>query len=105
MSSSSILKGNVFGIIIADCIGFTFLSLAISIISFVGGIPSLGPFKQWIIIFASGVITVVLLIIGMSVALISSKKGFDPDNFMSPILTTLSDVIGMLLLMRLIILI
>ncbi len=106
LSTSSTLKANLIGIILTACIGFTFLSGAISLISIVAGIPSLEPFKQWFIIFTSGVTTVILLIIiGMPVAIISSRKGLDPDNFMSPILTTLGDVIGMLLLVGLIILI
>ena len=105
-SFSSTFKGDFMGIFITACIGFTFLSISISIISFVAGIPSMEPLIQWFIIFVSGVLTVIILIFaGIPVALISTKKGLDPDNFMSPILTTLGDVVGMLLLVGLIIII
>jgi mgtE-like transporter len=60
------------------------------------GIPiSISVFKYILIIILSGLIlTVLVVVLGIISAFIAFKRGMDPDNMVTPIVTTSGDFIG-----------
>lgn len=53
-----------------------------------------------LIMFVSGVLTSVVMIVGLLALLFAGfERGYDPDNLVGPIVTTLGDIFGMLFLL------
>ncbi len=53
-----------------------------------------------LIMFIAGLLTSVVLIFGLLVLIFAGfKRGYDPDNLVGPIVTTLGDIFGMLFLL------
>ncbi|MFX1351995.1 MAG: magnesium transporter, partial [Promethearchaeota archaeon] len=60
-------------------------------------------FALFVIILVSGILTTILMCgTGLFVAYVVVRKKLDPDNFTPPIITTLGDAVGTLLLVFLI---
>lgn len=100
----SILKsenmwGSIIGLILSSSIGFSVLALLSNFIASLLGFNTLPIFTLWLIIFLSGITTILsVMVVGLVVALITFKQGLDPDNFSAPVVTTICDVIGIFLL-------
>jgi mgtE-like transporter len=98
---SQTLNTNYIATLIVGIVGFSFLGAASS---FLAGIIfkvsiQFDPILIFIVILASGLITtIIMFIIGIIVAIFSFKKGWDPDNITTPIVTTIADAIGILIL-------
>lgn len=80
------------------------ISVVIGVISWVAlqllGWPSATLFELVSIMLIAGTLTSVLLIFGLLGILFTGYKfGYDPDNLVGPIVTTLGDVFGMLFLL------
>ncbi len=98
---SQTLNTNYVATLIVGIVGFSFLGAASS---FLAGIIfkvsiQFDPILIFIVILASGLITtVIMFIIGIIVAIFSFRRGWDPDNITTPIVTTIADAIGILIL-------
>ena len=103
-SERSILKsenmwGSILGLLLSSSIGFSLLAFLSYFVAISLGFNTLPIGILWMIIFISGITTILsVMIVGLAVALITYKHGLDPDNFSAPIVTTISDVIGIFLL-------
>ncbi len=98
---SQTLNTNYIATLIVGIIGFSFLGAASSFLAGVLFKVSIqfDPILIFIVIFASGLITTgVMFIIGIVVAIFSFRKGWDPDNITTPIVTTIADATGILVL-------
>lgn len=104
-TETSILKsqnlwGSVIGLLTSSSIGFTFLSAIAYGSAVLLGFNTLPFATLCAIILLAGLSTVVMvMVVGVVAALVTFKGGLDPDNFSSPIVTTVSDLIGILLLL------
>ncbi|MEM3405913.1 MAG: magnesium transporter [Candidatus Pacearchaeota archaeon] len=92
-------KENVFGVL--------FLTILIAILSgamahylcILFKFPSAGLFKFiFIVLIASFLSDFTLIITGTIISFFSFRKGFDPDNLLFPLNTTISDIISILFL-------
>ncbi len=80
------------------------ISVVIGVISWLAlqllGWPSAALYELVGIMLISGVLTSVVLIFGLlALIFLGYKMGYDPDNLVGPIVTTLGDVFGMLFLL------
>jgi mgtE-like transporter len=91
----------VTGTLLIGFITFSFLGILIYFIMPVIGIDVnvIGFVKLMMIILGAGILLIISLV-GISVvsALYSFKKGVDPDNSVTPIVTTSGDALGILFL-------
>ena len=93
------LKGSVLGLLLSSSIGFTFLTILSYSVSMLLGFDTLPFGTLWTIILLSGITTILaVMAVGLIIAVITFRKGLDPDNFSAPVVTTTSDVIGIFLL-------
>jgi len=93
------LWGSVVGLLLSSSLGFSLLALLSNFIATLLGFNTLPTFTMWLIIFLSGITTILcVMVVGLVVALITFKQGLDPDNFSAPVVTTICDVIGIFLL-------
>ena len=98
---SEVLNTNYIATLIIGIIGFSFLGVAASFLASVIFKISLqfNPILIFIVILVSGLVTTGLMfIIGIVVAIFSFRKGWDPDNITTPIITTIADAIGIVTL-------
>ena len=96
------LKKNAIDTIILGVITFTFLAFFIYLISPIIGLDTseMTLFKLFGIMLGAGIILIVVVILlGISVAIYSFKKGVDPDNVVTPIITTSCDALGIICLL------
>ncbi len=64
-----------------------------------GVVPPFGLEVLLFVMLTSGLmLAAVLILVTISVALLSFSRGFDPDNFVTPIVTTAGDVLGIVFL-------
>ncbi len=106
LSISKPLRNSLLAVISVSIIGFVILGLGTVGLSPLIGIP--GPFfiKTLLVIFISGIITtIIVIIIGLIVALFAFRRGWDPDNITGPLVTTFGDLIGTVTLFTIILLI
>lgn len=95
------LKKNVLGAFLLGIISYTFLALFIMIIAPFIGISVESSFlpKIGLIMIGAGLmLTIVLIVATLIFARLSFKKGFDPDNVITPLVTTLGDLLGIICL-------
>jgi mgtE-like transporter len=80
----------------------TFASLAMFIYGIAYGTGVVPPFGLEVLLFimlSSGLMLAgVLILVTLFVALLSFSKGLDPDNFVTPVVTTAGDLLGIVLL-------
>ncbi len=101
VSDRELLK-NVGGAALLGALSFGILGVAIVTLA-----PYLGlafpPALYWkllgIIFFAGILLTCVVIIVALVSATISFNRGIDPDNTVTPLVTTTGDLVGILLLM------
>ncbi|UCF08950.1 MAG: magnesium transporter [Thermoplasmata archaeon] len=95
------LQENISRTLLLGIISYTFLTIFILLIS-----PLLGIFidsdillKTGYIMIATGLIlTFIVILVAIVVARFSYENGFDPDNTVTPIVTTLCDILGIIIL-------
>lgn len=80
------------------------ISIVIGVITWIAllllGWPSAALYEFVGIMFVAGVLTSVVMIVGLlALIFIGYKRGYDPDNLVGPIVTTLGDIFGMLFLL------
>jgi mgtE-like transporter len=99
------LRKNISSALLLGIISYTFLTIFILIVSpFIGiEIESGIILKTGYIMLATGLIlTVIVVAVAVLAARFSYENGFDPDNTVNPIVTTLCDVLGIIILMTMI---
>ncbi len=75
----------------------TFLTIAVSYIS---GLGVVAPLKILEIVVITGVsVSIVATLVGIGVAFVTYKYGWDPDNTTIPIITAIGDVAGVAILL------
>ena len=81
-------------------ITFTVLAILIYYIEYFGGLQMGMRLPEYMMIFISTGIVLVIMIsfISITTALISFKHGLDPDDMVSPVVTTCGDTLGIILL-------
>ncbi len=79
---------------------FTILAMFIYGIALVmGEVPPFGVEVLLFIMLSSGLMLAgVLILVTLSVALLSFSRGFDPDSFVTPVVTTAGDFLGIVFL-------
>ncbi len=99
------LQQNVLSTIILGIISYTSLTIFILIVSPLMGI-NIGSngaiilLKAGYIMLGTGLLlTAIVIVISVFVARFSFENGFDPDNTVIPVVTTLCDVLGIVCLM------
>lgn len=92
---NAVLASFINGIGISLLIGvFTWVAL------FVLGWESAPLFELVAIMLLAGVLTSVVMIVGLLLLIFAGfRRGYDPDNLVGPIVTTLGDIFGMLFLL------
>ncbi|UCH88203.1 MAG: magnesium transporter [Thermoplasmata archaeon] len=105
--NDKILLGNVLNIIILAVIVFSILiGIMIVILPLTGVTISIPIFKFVIVIFCAGMImTCLVVILGITSAFIAFKRGIDPDNVVTPIITTSGDMLGISIVIILVLMI
>lgn len=96
------LKKNAIDTLILGLITFTFLAIFIYLLSPLIGLEmgDLNLIKLLGIMLGAGIILLIVVIfLGISVAMFSFKKGVDPDNVVTPIVTTVCDALGIICLL------
>lgn len=99
------LRENIISIVILGIISYTMLSIFILVISPLLGVASESNgsdilLKAGLIMIGTGLLlTSIVIVIAIFVARFSFERGFDPDNTVIPIVTTLCDVLGIICLM------
>ncbi len=96
---------NISSALLLGIISYTFLTIFILFISPVIGID-IEPdilFKAGYVMLATGLtLTVIVIAVAVFVARFSFIKGLDPDNTVTPVVTTLCDVLGIIILISMI---
>ena len=89
-----LLITNILGLMFSGVLYFTGLALVGNLMSFYFLLP-INPLRLYIILLSSGLISVFcIMIFGMLVTFIAYKQGLDPDNFASPLMSNLGDLLG-----------
>ncbi len=89
------LRENVIGVLLLSLLTFGFLGCLVYVIS--------SSFKLVVIMIGAGMlVTFGVICLCIPTAIISFRKGIDPDNVVIPILTTGADVLGILCLLLMI---
>ncbi|MBU3901898.1 MAG: magnesium transporter [Candidatus Thermoplasmatota archaeon] len=89
------LRENVIGVLFLSFLTFVFLGCLVYVIS--------SSFKLVVIMIGAGMlVTFGVICLCIPTAIISFRKGIDPDNVVIPILTTGADVLGILCLLLMI---
>ncbi|RLF11691.1 MAG: hypothetical protein DRJ68_03875 [Thermoprotei archaeon] len=84
-------------IAVASSFYLTFLASAVS---YMAGFANIAPLKVLEVTLLSGIsLALVTLVVGIVVAFITYKYGWDPDNTTIPVITSIGDVTGVLLLL------
>lgn len=89
------LRENIIGVLLLSLLTFVFLGCLVYVIS--------SSFKLVVIMIGAGIIlTLGVICLCIPTAIISFRKGADPDNVVIPILTTGADVLGICCLLLMI---
>lgn len=89
------LRENIIGVLILSLLTFSFIGGIVYVIS--------SSFKLTFILVGAGtLLTIGVICLCIPAAMISFRKGADPDNVVIPILTTGADVLGILSLLLMI---
>ena len=100
LKSNGVLRSNVLALLSSGLISFSFLGLFVHILSTFTSVPSLGLVRFLSITLLSGT-CLTLFTIGLSLytCFASFKRGIDPDDYVVPIVTTTTDLVGILFLL------
>lgn len=99
------LQKNITSALLLGIISYTFLTIFILLVSPVIGIDIKSDIllKTGYIMLATGLIlTVIVIVVAVLAARFSYIKGFDPDNTVTPIVTTICDILGIIILITMI---
>ncbi len=105
MSFGRELRKNISSALLLGIISYTFLTIFVLLISPVIGIEIESDIvlKTGCVMLATGLIlTVIVIAVAVLAARFSYIKGFDPDNTVTPIVTTLCDILGIIILITMI---
>ncbi len=93
------LLSNISALTISGLISFASLGLFVYLLAHLTGIVDLGPMRFMSITLLSGT-CLISITVGVSVwaCFASFKRGMDPDDLVVPIVTTLADTVGIVLL-------
>jgi mgtE-like transporter len=99
------LKDNVMGIALLGIISYTTLTIFILLIAPIIGFS--GEANRIVnagyIMMSCGLLLIsIVIVVSVFVAKFSYEKGFDPDNMVTPVVTTLCDVLGIIIFMAII---
>ncbi len=107
-TKSKELKNDIIQALILGLAMISFLSVLIWAISPITGISTSGiePLEFFIIMFGAGLLmTLIVIFMSVTSAFISFKKGYDPDNTVTPIVTTTGDLMGITTLIIMVVLV
>ncbi len=98
------IQMNVFTAVCIGLLTYGILAILIYVIALFTGIQMDIGLTQFvtIVILAGGLLIFIISIVSVFTAFISFKRGLDPDNIVSPVVTTVSDTLGILFLILLI---
>ena len=99
------LQKNISSALLLGIISYTFITIFILLISPIIGIDIKSDIllKTGYIMLATGLIlTVIVIAVAVLAARFSYIKGFDPDNTVTPIVTTICDILGIIILITMI---
>ena len=94
------IQENLFTSILIGIIAYVILAILIYLIALFGGIQmGIGLVKFTSIIFGAGVLLVCIIsLVSVLTAFLSFRKGLDPDDMVAPVVTTIGDTLGIILL-------
>jgi len=93
---SNLVQGLALGVI-----SFGILAVLTALTMLLPGFdPGIDPLRYMLIVFGSGLtLTVLLVLVTIISAVVAFKFGYDPDNVVTPIVTTTGDILGILCLL------
>ncbi len=99
-----VIEPRVTNAVVASVVNAIGISVVIAVLSWgilqIVGRPTAALWEFLAIMLISGVLTAIVLIIGLLGLLFAGyRRGYDPDNLVGPIVTTLGDVFGMVFLL------
>lgn len=94
------LLANVQSALVLYVVMFAVLGTFIYGLAFLVGVaPPFGPEVVLFLMLSSGLMLAgVLIVVTLVVALVSFARGLDPDNFVTPVVTTFGDLLGIVFL-------
>jgi mgtE-like transporter len=98
------IQNNFFTSLIIGLITYTILGIIIYVIAYFGNVPlqiDLFIFL-FIVLITGGLLILLISIISVLTAFLAFKKGLDPDDMVAPVVTTLADTLGIIILFMLI---
>ncbi len=94
------LERNLGATLMIAVISFLALGFAAAGFNMLIGLRSLDLFMFPLVTLAAGVLTVILLMtISVVLSYVSYSRGLDPDNLVIPVLTSIGDLVGVVLLL------
>lgn len=92
-----IVKREFFTSFVLYLLVFPTIGILVHIFCIIFSIPSVGLLKSFVITTLAGFfLTIISVIITFFIAVISYKKGVDPDNVTIPIMTSIADLLGVI---------
>ncbi|MHC1628664.1 MAG: magnesium transporter [Candidatus Nezhaarchaeales archaeon] len=97
---NSYLERNVIAMLIISILSSLYLAFLVSTASYLAGLNGIAPLKVLEVTLLAGVsLAMVTTLVGIIVAFITFKYGWDPDNTTIPIITAIGDVAGVAMLL------
>ncbi len=100
MERNPYLEKNVAAMIIISLLSSLYLAFIVSAASYLAGFGGIAPLKILEVTLIAGIsLALVTTVVGIIVAFITYKYGWDPDNTTIPIITAIGDVAGVAMLL------
>lgn len=94
------LTSNLLALIVSGLVSFACLGFFVYIVSSLSGISDLGPIRfMSITLLSGGCLTFLTIALSLWTCFASFKKGLDPDDVVVPVVTTVTDLLGIVLLL------
>jgi len=98
------MQQNFLTALLLGLISYSILAILIYLIALLGNVPmNVGPLEFVSVVIGTGILLVFMIsVISVFTAFWSFKKGLDPDDMVAPVVTTVGDTLGIILLFVLI---
>ncbi len=95
-----LMRKNLFNAVVIGIVIYAILGIIIYLISSIGGIyHNVGIWKFVLVILGTGVFLIVMVSVASVVtAFVAFRRGLDPDDMVAPVVTTVGDMFGIVLL-------
>ncbi len=103
LEPNPVLTQNLLGVLAVALASSAYVALAVYASAALAGVPTLPPHQVLILcMLVGGVLSLTIVATGVVCAIASYAYGWDPDNTVIPIVTSVADVVGVVSLMALV---